>query len=176
MNPNLTLAGLAATGALAAGGLVLVLQAGSPAEPAPVDLSSAVRTTLPGLDDPGNDPGLRFPARATVAGVGRVAGPFDDRFRLTGLQLTPTGVAGRIEVTSDVSDLLELQVEAAFYDAAGRRLGQASYLRHTTQETLEAHDTGQDPAETVRWRVAAPDRYADRVASVLVGVPVLVNE
>ena len=130
-----------------------------------------VPSSLPGLSSsPKADvialalPGLH-PARSRVD---RVTGPFDERFTLTGLALRGDVVSGALTVTSDVSEIIDLQVLVGFYDAAGHFLGSATYEKH-----------GEDVSDTeehVAFRVSPPPAVAGRVASAAVGVPVLVNE
>ncbi len=135
----------------------------------------AVKTALPGLVAPPGDPMLPSLGRARPAAgtVVRAEGPFDDRLRLAGLRLEGARVTGEVTVTSDVSEILELQVLVGFYDRAGRLLGTNRYDR------LEGHQDGHAgaaPPEEVRFSVAVPRDLRDRVASAAVGVPVLVNE
>lgn len=124
---------------------------GLPASPAPDAVTAAL--------------GAQHPRPSTV---GRVRGPFDDRLRLTGLALSGHAVSGGLTVTSDVSEILEVEVLAGFYDARGQLLGTASYVRH-----------GEDFAdvnEHLGFSIRPAPAYAARVASAAVGVPVLVNE
>ena len=119
------------------------------------------------LDTHEDDPvltGLR--AAHPRAGITRVAGPFDDRYRLTGLRFANGRLTGTLTVTSDVSEIVDLQVLAGFYDASG------ALLRTGTWEKHGEGDSGGTVRETVRFDVAAP---AGAVAAAL-GVPVLVNE
>lgn len=98
--------------------------------------------------------------------MSRAAGPFDERFVLSGLRLAGGVVTGTLTVTSDVSELIDLQVVAGFYDAQGRLLGTA---------VQERHGEGSRPDEVVPLRIAAP-ASARTAVSAAVGVPVLVNE
>ncbi len=143
-------------------GLPLALASGSPAETAPDRRTSAVAPEI--------DPvtvGLRA-GHPTPGTVGRVAGPFDDRFTLTDARLSGGVVTGQVSVTSDVSALLDLQVLAGFYDARGLLLGTAAFDLHGDHETR--------PGERVRFSIRAPQGVAAQVSSAAVGVPVLVNE
>jgi hypothetical protein len=134
----------------------------------------AVKTALPGLVAPTGDPMLPSLGRARPAAgaVVQAEGPFDDRLTLARLRLEGSRVTGSLTVTSDVSEILELQVLVGFYDRAGRVLGTNSYDR------LEGHQDGHAgaPPEEVRFSVAVPRDLRDRVSSAAVGVPVLVNE
>ena len=79
-------------------------------------------------------------------------------------------MTARLTITSDVSDLLDLEVRADFYDAAGRLLASGRQTDATSR-----HRARSTPARGVRGlplRIAAP---AGAVAA-LVSVPVLVNE
>ncbi len=118
--------------------------------------------------------GLRT-ARPTAGRVVRLAGPFDDRYRLRDVRLaTERGaVSGTLRVTSDVSDLLELQVVAGFYDRQGRYLGLGRFTHHLEEG---GHTHEGPPSETEAFTVRAPAGVRDRVASASLGVPVLVNE
>ena len=141
----------------------------------PSGTGAAVKTTLPGLVAPTGDPMLPSLRRARPAAgtVVRAEGPFDDRLTLARLRLDRARVTGELTVTSDVSEILELQVLVGFYDRAGRLLGTNRYDR------LEGHQDGHAgaaPPEEVRFSVAVPRDLRDRVASAAVGVPVLVNE
>ncbi len=104
--------------------------------------------------------------------VGRAAGPFDDRFDLEGTRLAADGVHTRLTVTSDVSDILALEVSAAFYDAAGQLLGTGRVVRGEQHDETGAHV----PDESLDLLVPAAPAYAARVASAVLSVPVLVNE
>ena len=102
------------------------------------------------------------------------AGPFDDRLALGVLRLRDGVVTGRLTVTTDVSELLELEVVAGFYDTRGRFLGTARWVHHLDESGEHGH--AGPPEESETFRVVAPARLRERVASAAVGVPVLVNE
>ena len=140
-----------------------------------VDPSSAARTSFPGMRPAHGEPtlnGLRT-AAPPPGTVTQLAGPFDDRFELRHLAIRGHAVAGSLEVTSDVSDLLELQVLAGFYDRHGRFLGTGRFVHHLEED---GHQHAGPPEETEHFEIAAPPRFRDKVASATVGVPVLVNE
>lgn len=141
------------------------------------DPATVARTDLPGLTPATGEP--RLPGLADAAPrpgtIGVVPGPFDDRFTLGRLQLENGAVSGHLHVTSDVSDVLELQVLAGFYDARGELLGTGRATYHLDEAAEHAEHEGT-PSELESFRVVAPSRYAGRVASAAVGVPVLVNE
>lgn len=164
--------------ALSSALLALTLLAGCAAAPAagPASNAGAARTELPGLAAPTGEPDLPslqglHPQPGQVV---RAAGPFDDRFVVEGLTFDGHAVTGRVRVTSDVSDLLELQVLAGFYDAGGHWLGTARFEQHADGET--GHQHAGPPSETQAFSVAAPADLAGTAVSAAVGVPVLVNE
>ncbi len=159
----------AVVAAVVGGGVACSQQSDSSAPAGP-----AARTSFPGLEPASGEPmlaGVRDGAPA-AGRVGRLDGPFDDRFTWGRLALRDDAVTGSLRITSDVSDVLELQVLVAFYDASGDLLGVRRWTHHATEE--HAH-TGP-PSETERFRVVVPARMRDEARSAAVGVPVLVNE
>lgn len=136
---------------------------------------SGARTQLVGLETATGEPGLPGlrTAHPAPGSVGRVAGPFDDRFTLSRLVLRHGRVSGVVTVTSDVSDLLELQVLAGFYDADGRLMGTGRFVHHGAGPH-EAAGGAPDASEVFAIRV--PRRLLPATVSAAVGVPVLVNE
>lgn len=171
--------------ALLAGGLVLAAdhRPGASARDASsttredrsvVDASGA-RTRLSGLTPAAGEPTLpglasADPAPGTVA---QAAGPFDDRFDWSHLALARSKVTGTLTVTSDVSDLLELQVVAGFYDRAGRLVSTRRFVHH---ETVHDEAGAHLPVETERVALSVPRNLRATVVSAAVGVPILVNE
>ena len=110
------------------------------------------------------------PAAGTVT---RVLGPFDDRFTLADLRLSAGIVTSNLRVTSDVSEIINFEITAAFYDAQGLLLGTSS------QQLAEGDGSaGKPTAENagVPLRLTADPAYLARVASAQVRVPVMVNE
>ena len=174
--------GLAALGlaTVTAGGITAHALGDDPsADPTAVDTrqvsDTGARTELGDLDNPSRDPvpdGLQT-ANPSPGSVEPLTGPFDDRFAWRRLQVTAGTVSGAVQVTSDVSDLLELQVVTGFYDARGRYLGIARFTHHLG-EGAHAH-TGP-PSEVEPFTVRAPAAVRDRAVSAAVAVPVLVNE
>lgn len=173
----LTLAGLAATAALALTGCSSSSSgpAGSPA-PAPDAPSPVVMTSFPDLPAPTGEPvldGIASAAPADPGTVGRIPGPFDDRFSYGALRFDGHRVTGTLDITSDVSDLLELQVLAGFYDAAGTLLGTARFTHHLGED---GHHHDGPPSEHEEFTVRVPRALTGKAVSAAVGVPVLVNE
>lgn len=143
------------------------------------DDESAAPTTLPtvqtsftDLPTPSGDPQLDglSTAHPAAGAVEWVKGPFDDRFRISHARFDGSALRGEVDVTSDVSTLLELQVLAGFYDARGHYLGEGRWTLHS-----DDHDLGH-PDESVDFVVRVPKAYAGKAAAVTAGVPVLVNE
>ena len=100
--------------------------------------------------------------------VGVVSGPFTDRVRFAGLTLLEGRVSGTLDITSDVSELLALELAVALYDPAGRLIGTERQI--VDPEEAEAYH----PPQGIRGLpvdVAAPG-----AASVHLSIPVLVNE
>lgn len=131
-----------------------------------------VQTSFAGLPTPSGDPELDGIASAHPAPGAAVwvKGPFDDRFEVTGARFDGSALRGEIDVTSDVSTLLELQVLAGFYDTEGHYLGEGRWTLHS-----DDHDLGH-PDETVDFVVRVPAAYAGKAVAAAAGVPVLVNE
>jgi hypothetical protein len=145
---------------------------------ASADPQAAARTSFPDLAPPSGDATL--PSLATLSPTaGRVVqaeGPFDSRFELRGLRLQSGEVTGTATITSDVSEVLEFEALAGFYDRQGRLLGTARYVHHLDEsEGGHAHDEGT-PDESVPFSIEVPEELADAAVSAAVGVPVLVNE
>lgn len=144
---------------------------------ASIDPSMVVDTSFPDLAAPTGEPDLdgidtADPAPGSVVSV---AGPFDDRFVLSGLHIKDGTVSGRLHITSDVSEVLELQVLAGFYDARGDFLGSGRAVYHLDEHSHHDEHAGP-PSELKLFEIAAPAAYAGKVAAASVGVPVLVNE
>lgn len=150
------------------------------ARPAPSDqvssAASAARTAFPGLSAASSEPQL--PSLSTMHPAARSAmqapGPFDHRFTMTGLAFDGRKVSATARITSDVSEILEFEALAGFYDAGGRLLGTARFTHHQTDSHAADQRSGP-PTEEVKFTIAVPAKVRGAV-SAAVGVPVLVNE
>lgn len=158
------IAGMAAVGATTGGGEAEA----SPSRP-------TVATEFPGYSPASGEPELAIlndlqPPAGTVA---RAEGPFDDRFEWLDLQLTPDAVSGSVNITSDVSELLELEVHAGFYDSSGELIGTGTWVL-----SAEAHEAGHSgPHEDHQeFEVPVPENIRGRATAAAVGIPILVNE
>lgn len=138
------------------------------------DPQSAAKTSFPDLQPATGPPGL--PSLETLsprAGqVVQAAGPFDDRFRLRQLTFDGTTVRGSAEITSDVSELLEFEALAGFYDRSGKLVGTGRHVYHLDAD--HGHDAEGELAH--EFSIAVPQNLRGAAVSAAVGVPVLVNE
>jgi hypothetical protein len=172
--------------AIAASGVVVAVAVGAgigasagsasaPADPEPAPAATAV-TSFPDLVVADSDtPSLASLASADprAGTVAQASGPFDDRFVLHDLALSDSAVTGSIEVTSDVSEVIELEVIAGFFGADGALLGENSFVLHADGEE---HSHAGPPEEEHEFAVPVPAPLAGKAVSAAVGVPVLVNE
>ncbi|MEV0414122.1 hypothetical protein AB0I68_25730 [Streptomyces sp. NPDC050448] len=108
-------------------------------------------------------------------------GPFTDRVQLTALTLVPAGkpgVTGHLAITSDVSDVLSLDLRAAYYDADGRLLGTGTF--HYQEEGTDGpggdHHDGPRAAENGIDFTVPADQLTGTPSSAVLSLPVLVNE
>ena len=172
----LLLAGLLAAALLA----VAAFTMGTTAQPSrsaneATPVAAAARTSFPGLAPAAGEPDL--PGLHTLnppsGHAVQVPGPFDDRLVLEHLTFTGSATTGAVRVTSDVSDVLELQVLAGFYDHDGALLGTARFVHHLGSES---HNHAGPPEEREKFSIAVPAKYHGKAVSATVGVPVLVNE
>jgi hypothetical protein len=165
---------LAATvGAAATWALSDSPDAGDPSSTS-LDPASVVQTEYPAQSGVAEEPQLDGPrdVHPLPGAIARVAGPFDDRFGFERLELGADSVTGRVRITTDVSEVLELQVVAGLYDMGGRYLGQARFVHH--HGTDEAHEDRPEPF--LDFEVTVPRRFQDQARAAAVGVPFLVNE
>ena len=112
------------------------------------------------------------PTLAPVPAPGTVTlaqGPFDDRFTLDGLALATGTVTALLTITSDVSDLINLEVAVAFYGTDGALLGTGRQVTGTDES---------EPFHTTAGVAGLPLRIDGPVgaSSAVVRIPVLVNE
>jgi hypothetical protein len=141
------------------------------------DPQAAARTSFPDLQPATGAPTLASLATLEPAAgsVVEAPGPFDDRFRLQRLRFDGTTVSGTATITSDVSDILELEAVAGFYDRAGVLIGTGRDVYHLDESTVDPSHAGvPDEAHPISIRV--PPELAGRAVSAAVGIPVLVNE
>ena len=169
--------GLLATGTTSAvAGLILggFLGAAGGA-PTATALPAAARTSFPGLASASGEPELASirAARPSSGQVLQVRGPFDDRFSFDQLTFDGSAVSGAVRITSDVSDLLELQVLAGFFDQKGAFLGTGRFVHHLGADG-DTHTGPPQLRET--FTITVPAALGHRAVSVAIGVPVLVNE
>ena len=150
---------LVAVAAVVFGGALAVTRVLSEEESSDaVPTRQAAVTSLPGLTPATEDavlPSLRalHPAPRTVA---QAAGPFDDRFQLRGLSFDGKQVRGSAQITSDVSEILELEVLAGFYDSQGRLMGTARYVHDVEEAPANGHEAAKPPAEAEPFTIAVP--------------------
>ena len=147
----------------------------APVSPAPVsEPASAPQTTATSRQTP--MPGLQT-ARPSEGQVVLVDGPFNDRFHIDALAFDGARVSGEVVVTSDVSEIIDLQVQVGFHDAQGTLIGTASYDHHGHGHDESDHAThSPEDQPSVAFEIAVPAHLAGAAVSASVGVPVLVNE
>lgn len=169
--------GLLAAGLVAAAVLAVFALAGSagPGPDATAPSAAAARTSFPGLAAAGGEPEMASirAARPRSGQIIQARGPFDDRFVLDSPAFDGSTVSGAVRVTSDVSEVLELQVLAGFYDEQGNLLGTNRFVHHLGDG---GHGHVGAPEEREEFTIQVPDALAHRAVSVTIGVPVLVNE
>ncbi|WP_138757714.1 hypothetical protein [Modestobacter altitudinis] len=141
-------------------------------------LLGAARTSFPGLQPAAAEPTLAGLDQLTPApgSVVQAPGPFDDRFRLEGLTLNADGVHGSALVVSDVSEILEFEALAGFYDAEGRLLGTGRFVHHLDEDLIDPTEEHGPPNQLESFSIPMPADLQGRAVSAAVGVPVLVNE
>ena len=173
---TLVVAGLALLAFL---GALVAVRVATPAAPADrPSAAAAARTSFPGLPVAAAEPTIAGLDRLTPAAgsVVQAPGPFDDRFRLQGLTLDAEGVHGSALVVSDVSEILEFEALAGFYDADGRLIGTGRFVHHLDEELVDPAAEAGPPNELEEFTIALAPELRGRVVSAAVGVPVLVNE
>ncbi|MFG2818751.1 hypothetical protein ACGFX4_04905 [Kitasatospora sp. NPDC048365] len=159
--------------ALAFGLLTGCSGGGEPAEPAPPASPSAVALPAPKQ--------IAAPASvlATPAKPGEVRvepGPFTDRVAFTGLALDKgSTVKGHLTITSDVSDVLALEVHAGFYDAAGHLVGSGVFHYQEEEAATGEHDGPRAAGGGIDFSLPA-EKLTGTPVGVVLTLPVLVNE
>ncbi len=142
----------------------------------PPDPQAAPRTSFSDLRPPVDQPTL--PSLATLHPVPgtavQAAGPFDDRLTLRQLSFDGSVVRGTAAV-SDVSELLEFEAVAGFYDRSGSLVSTGRYVYHLDESSIQP-DEPHGPGQLHRFSIAAPDQPPGKVLAAAVGVVVLVNE
>jgi hypothetical protein len=160
------------------GALVAVRVAAPAASSAQLPSSGAARTSFSGLLPAAEEPtlpGLDL-ISPTPGSVVQAPGPFDDRFQLENLVLDADGVHGSALVTSDVSDVLEFEALAGFYDADGHLIGTGRFVHHLDEERIAPEQDAGPPNELEDFTIVIAPNIRGEVVSAAVGVPVLVNE
>lgn len=158
--------------------LAYVILGGRASAPAPGDgvpPAAAAKTTFPGLPAAEGEPDLAGlqAARPSPGQILQVQGPFNDRLVFENLAFDGLSATGAIRVTSDASELLELQVLAGFYDDHGTFLGSARFVHHLGSED---HGHPEPSEEGEVFSIPVPADLKNQAVSAAVGVPVLVNE
>ncbi|MFE3902853.1 hypothetical protein ACFXPY_21710 [Streptomyces sp. NPDC059153] len=124
-------------------------------------------------------PAATLPAPPEQGEVRVEEGPFTDRVRLTRLTLTGgSAVSGHLAITSDVSDVLALELSAAYYDSKGRFIGTGSFQYQEEGQDAEGghhHDGPRAAGEGIDFKAPAT-KLTGTAAAAVVSVPVLVNE
>ncbi|WP_327245860.1 hypothetical protein [Streptomyces sp. NBC_01320] len=124
-------------------------------------------------------PAATLPAPPKQGEVRVEEGPFTDRVRLTRLTLTgESAVSGHLAITSDVSDVLALELSAAYYDSKGRFIGTGSFQYQEEGQDAEGghhHDGPRAASEGIDFKAPAT-KLTGTAAAAVVSVPVLVNE
>lgn len=172
--------------ALAVALLTLPLAGCGAGEPdTPPEPSSAIASNFPGLAAASGDPtpSSMVTLNPAAGSVEQAAGPFDNRFTFKDLRLSRDAVRGTVTVTSDISELLELQVVAGFHDSSGKLLGTARFTHHLDGthdhgggESEAAATPGVEHFHSEEFTIKVPEELRSRVVSASVSVPVLVNE
>ena len=98
-------------------------------------------TDLPATDRTPPPPAAAAAALCTLTDPGSttsVAGPFEDRVQLSRLHCQDGQVSGAPTVTSDVSDLSDLQVLAGFHDVEGGLLDTGRFVPDCSRSPLRS--------------------------------------
>ena len=170
---HLVVATLVLAGVVAAFGLSRGAAPAQPASPA-----AAARTSFPGLQPAAAEPELPglaalHPAPGQVV---QAPGPFDDRFVLSDLVLDGAALHGAATITSDVSDVLEFEALAGFYDQQGLLVGTGRFVYHLDESVPHGEAHTGPPSELQTFTIEVPAEAQGQAVSAAIGVPVLVNE
>ncbi|MFC8501756.1 hypothetical protein ACFUC1_05320 [Pedococcus sp. NPDC057267] len=175
----LTAAALALAGLFAAGWALSPLRAPQNSHKAGTAEPAVARTSFPGLVAASAEPRLASLGRLTPAKgqVVQAPGPFDERFSMRDLTFNGSSVSGSATITSDVSDILELEALAGFYDADGHLVGTARFTYHHDESAGHPDlSAGHTPNELEKFSIAVPANVRGDAVAAAVGVSVLVNE
>lgn len=134
--------------------------------------AAAVATQSPAAPAP---PAPTIGAGAPAGTVDVQPGPFVDRVRLTELRLAGGAVTGVLDVVSDVSEVINLEVQVDFYDGAGALLGSDRAV-FDTAATEEFHTTAGVVGLPFSAEVTGPRVRESEVNSAVLSIPALVNE
>ncbi|WP_405014718.1 hypothetical protein [Kitasatospora sp. NBC_01539] len=163
-------------GLLAAALLAPVLLAGCSGSPAAPEPPEALPTVSLPAPRQAAAPAAALSAAPRPGEVRLEDGPFTDRVRLTGLKLAADGtVTGHLAVTSDVSDVLALELRAAYYDAAGHLVGTGTLEYQEEEAATGRHDGPRAAGDGIDVTVTGRGLTGTPAAAVL-SLPVLVNE
>lgn len=143
----------------------------------PPDPVAAARTSFPDLEHASAEPTLpSLNIMHPIPGkVVEAAGPFDDRFHFERLRFDGTTVSGTADITSDVSELLEFEALAGFYDRTGALVGTARYVHHL-DATHSDHAPEENADQAHAFEIRVPQQLKGVAVAAAVGVPILVNE
>ncbi|MFT3968747.1 MAG: hypothetical protein QM695_00325 [Micropruina sp.] len=120
-----------------------------PASTAPASQQVSVSAAAP-TSSQSPMPGLQT-ARPPQGQAVLVDGPFNDRFHIDGLAFDGARVTGTVVVTSDVSEIIDLQVQVGFHDASGALLGTASFDHHG-----QGHDESEHASHSPEDHPSSP--------------------
>ena len=144
--------------------------AGLDPAPARTDAAAEAASVAGQAPQPEGAPADSIGAGVPAGTVSVADGPFTDRLRITELQLSGSAVTGSLAVTSDVSEVLNLELRVDFYGAAGDLLGSNRQV-FTAQDTEPFHST----SGVVGLPITVPAPLLGSHSAV-VSIPVLVNE
>ncbi|MFW0773210.1 hypothetical protein ACLRGI_08575 [Paenarthrobacter nitroguajacolicus] len=162
------------TVALALSGCLPITAQQPTGEAADRPLSTAVKTSFPGLaaaDGEPDLPGLHAPGPVKGQAL-QVPGPFDDRFVLEDLAFNGSAATGTLSTTGTTGSLLDLQILAGFYNDNGNLLGTARFEHHQGGEGPQ----GQATEGRISFTIVVPAQFQGMAISATLGVPVFASE